>query len=140
GAAHSISAANQPADFLQSIAAARQEVQALFEMSQDLGNSLSLNETLSVLAVKLKRIIPHDPIAIYVRREKTLIPEYVSGDDFRLFSSLEIPVGQGLSGWVAENRKSIINGNPSVEPGYLNDAAKFSTLRSALAVPLEGLN
>src|SRR5438477_3260591 len=58
GAAHSISAANQPADFLQSIAAARQEVQALFEMSQDLGNSLSLNETLSVLAVKLKRIIP----------------------------------------------------------------------------------
>jgi GAF domain-containing protein len=43
----------------------------------------------------------------------------------------------GLSGWVAENAKSIINGNPSVEPGYLNDPTKFSTLRSALAVPLE---
>jgi diguanylate cyclase (GGDEF)-like protein len=39
---------------------------------------------------------------------------------------------------VAENRKPIINGNPSVEPGYLNDPNKFSTLRSALAVPLEG--
>ena len=37
-------------DFLTSIAAARQEVQALFEISQDLGNSLSLDETLSVLA------------------------------------------------------------------------------------------
>ena len=47
-------------------------------------------------------------------------------------------MGQGLSGWVAENRKPILNGNPSVEPGYLNDPAKFSTLRSALAVPLEG--
>src|SRR5205085_6549036 len=34
------------ADFLSSIAAARQEVQALFEISQDLGNSLSLDETL----------------------------------------------------------------------------------------------
>jgi GAF domain-containing protein len=54
-----------------------------------------------------------------------------------LFSSLEIPFGNGLSGWVAENCKSIVNGNPSVEPGYLNDPTKFSTLRSALAVPLE---
>ena len=68
------------------------------------------------------------------------MPEYVSGDNFRLFSSLRIPVGHGLSGWVAENRKPIINGNPSVEPGYLNDPTKFSTLRSALAVPLEGLD
>ena len=33
-----------------------------------------------------------------------------------------------------------MNGNPSVESGYLNDPAKFSTLRSALAVPLEGVN
>jgi GAF domain-containing protein len=42
-----------------------------------------------------------------------------------------------LSGWVAQNHKSILNGNPSVEPGYLNDATKYSTLRSALAVPIE---
>jgi len=134
------SARAQPSDFLQSIAAARAEVQTLFEMSQDLGNSLSLNETLSVLEVKLRRIIPHDAIAIYIVREKVLKPEYVSGDDFRLFSSLSIPIGQGLSGWVAENRQPIVNGNPSVEPGYLNDPNKFSILRSALAVPLEGLN
>jgi GAF domain-containing protein len=31
-----------------------------------------------------------------------------------------------------------LNGNPSVEPGYLNDPRKYSSLRSALAVPLEG--
>jgi len=43
----------------------------------------------------------------------------------------------GLSGWVAENGRPIVNGNPSVEPGYLSDETKFSTLRSALAVPLE---
>jgi GAF domain-containing protein len=66
------------------------------------------------------------------------MPEFVSGDNFRLFSSLRIPVGEGLSGWVAQNNKPILNGNPSVEPGYLNDPGKYSTLRSALAVPLEG--
>jgi len=127
------------ANFLSSIAAARQEAQTLFELSQDLGASLSLGETLSVFSVKLRSLVPYDAIAIYVRRSEELIPEYVNGDNFRLFSSLRIPMGQGLSGWVAHNKKPIINGNPSVEPGYLNDPTKFSTLRSALAIPLEGL-
>jgi diguanylate cyclase (GGDEF)-like protein len=109
-------------------------------LTQDLGNSLSLNETLSVVSVRLKRLIPYDSIAVYVVRDNKLVPEYVNGENFRLFSSLEIPMGEGLSGWVAQNRKPILNGNPSVEAGYMADPAKFSTLRSALAVPLEGLN
>lgn len=127
-------------DFLSSIAAARQEVQTLFELSQDLGNSLSLDETLSVLGVRLKRIIPFDALAIYILRDDKLRPEYVTGENVRLFSSLEIPYGSGLSGWVAEHRKTILNGNPNVECGYLNDPEKFTALRSALAVPLEGIN
>ena len=125
--------------FLSSIAAARQEAQTLFELSQDLGASLSLGETLSVFSVKLRRLIPYDSIAIYVRRGNELVPEYVNGDNFRLFASLRIPMGEGLSGWVAQNLKPIVNGNPSVEPGYLNDLSRYSTLTSALAVPLEGL-
>jgi diguanylate cyclase (GGDEF)-like protein/putative nucleotidyltransferase with HDIG domain len=132
-------APGQEATFLFSIAAARQEAQTLFELSQDLGASLSLGETLSVFSVKLRRLVPYDAIAIYVLRGQELIPELVSGDNHRLFASLRIPLGSGLSGWVAQNRKPIINGNPSVEPGYLNDPTKFSTLRSALAIPLEGL-
>ncbi len=131
--------AGREATFLSSIAAARQEAQSLFELSQDLGASLSLEETLSVFSVKLKPMVPYDAIAIYILRDEELVPEYVNGDNYRLFSSLKIPVGQGLSGWVAQNRKPIVNGNPSVEPGYLNDPSKFSTLGSALAVPLEGV-
>ncbi len=125
--------------FLSSIAAARQEAQTLFELSQDLGASLSLGETLSVFSVKLRHAMSYDAIAIYVRHGDELVPEYVNGDNFRLFASLRIPMGQGLSGWVAQNLKPILNGNPSVEPGYLNDPSKYSTLTSALAVPLEGL-
>src|SRR2546421_284565 len=126
--------------FLSSIAAARQEAQALFELSQDLGASLSLGETLSVFAVKLRRAMPYDATAIYVRHGDELVPEYVNGDNFRLFASLRIPMGQGLSGWVAQNRKSIVNGIPSVEHGYLNDGSKFTNLGSAISVPLEGLH
>jgi len=130
-------AGSQKPDFLFSIAAAKQEAQMLYELTQDLGNSLNLHETLSVLDSRLRPLIPYDAIAVYVRQEKLLVPQYVNGENFRLFSSLRIPLGQGLSGWVAETGKPIVNGNPSVEPGYLGDPAKFSTLRSALAVPLE---
>ena len=135
-----LDAPGREATFLSSIAAARQEAQSLFELSQDLGASLSLGETLSVFSVKLKPMVPYDAIAIYVLRDEVLMPEYVNGDNYRLFSSLRIPLGDGLSGWVAQNKKPIVNGNPSVEPGYLNDPDKFSTLRSALAVPLEGVS
>ncbi|MGA2810445.1 MAG: HD domain-containing phosphohydrolase [Candidatus Acidiferrum sp.] len=125
-------------DFLASIAAARQEVQMLFELSHDLGNSLSLDETLSVLAVRLKHLIPYDSIAIYAINEGELIPQYVGGNNFRALSSLRIPLGSGISGWVAENRKSIVNGDPLLEPGYLHDFRASGALRSALAIPLEG--
>jgi GAF domain-containing protein len=77
-------------------------------------------------------------MAVYLRQNNLLAAEFVSGENFRLFSSLRIPLGEGLSGWVAQNHKPILNGNPSVEPGYLNNPTQYSTLRSALAVPLEG--
>ena len=47
-----------------------------------------------------------------------------------------MPVGTGLTGWVAETGQAIVNGNPSVEPGYLSDPVRFGCLRSALSVPL----
>ena len=127
-------------DFLSSIASARQEAHTLFELSQDLGNSLSLDETLSLFAMRLRKLVPYDSIVAFIRKGDLLVPEFVSGENFRLLSSLEITVGTGLCGWVAQNARPIVNGNPSVETGFAQDARKASELRSALAVPLEGIN
>ena len=101
-----------------------------------LSSSLSSDDLLSLLARRLKELVPHDALAVYVSVEGVLVPAIVSGENQRLFSSLRIPLGEGLSGWVAQNEKPIVNGNPSVEPGYLNDSTKYSTLRSALALPM----
>jgi diguanylate cyclase (GGDEF)-like protein/putative nucleotidyltransferase with HDIG domain len=124
--------------FLTSIISARQEAQLLFELAQTLGNSLSLKETLSVVAVRLKEIIPHDSIAFFVCQEGVLIPEYVHGVDYDLYSSLRIPLGQGLSGWVARNEKPITNGNPAAETLHLGAPSRVTSLQSALSVPLRG--
>lgn len=135
-----VSVSGGDADFLSSIASARQEAQTMFELSQDLGNSLSLGETLSVLSMRLRRLIPYDSMAVFLFKNGRLVPELVSGDNFRMLSSLNIRAGEGLCGWVAENRKPIMNANPQLESGYVTDPEKYTTLRSALAVPLEGLN
>jgi diguanylate cyclase (GGDEF)-like protein/putative nucleotidyltransferase with HDIG domain len=130
---------NRSAEFLVSIGAARHEAQAIFELTQEIGKTLELNEILAIFAAQLKKLVPHDTLALYLHdsAHKVLLPAFVSGESSRLFSSLRIPVGQGLSGWVAESRKTILNGNPSVEMGYLGDPTVFSLQRSALCIPLE---
>ncbi len=115
---------------------ARKQSREILERSH--GTTLDIADIAALLSVRLKHLIPHDSLAMYALHDGTLVPEFVTGENFRLFSSLRIPLGEGLSGWVAQNHKSILNGNPSVEPGYLNDPTKYSKLRSALAVPLEG--
>jgi diguanylate cyclase (GGDEF)-like protein/putative nucleotidyltransferase with HDIG domain len=127
-------------DFLSSIASARHEAHTLFELSQDLGNSLSLDETMSLVSVRLRKLVPYDSFVAFVRKGNLMVPEFVSGDNFRLLSSLEIPVGEGLCGWVALNAKPIINGNPAVEPGYASSPRIMTELRSALVVPLEAVS
>jgi putative nucleotidyltransferase with HDIG domain len=108
--------------------------------SEDLLSGCADRETaFPKLHTTVRRIVPYDVLVLYRRSGEHLTPESLDGEDYRMFGSLEIPLGMGLSGWVAENAKSIVNGNPTVEPGYLNDPTRFSNLRSALAVPLESL-
>lgn len=128
------------ASFLTSIVSARQEAQLLFELAQSMGNSLSLRETLSVVAVRLKQMIPHDAIVFYIYQNEKLIPGYVHGVDYDLFSSLEIPIGQGIAGWVAKTEQPIVNGEPAAETKYLGKQARVSELQSALSIPLRGRN
>ena len=41
----------------------------LFELSHDLGNSLSVDDTLSMLSVRLKRLVPYDSMAVYLKQD-----------------------------------------------------------------------
>jgi GAF domain-containing protein len=129
--------AAQALDLTSVISAARNAAKEVVELKKQ-STLLSLEDVFSLAAIRLKQFVPYDALAAYCLREEILVPVFVSGENFQLFSNLRIPLGEGLSGWVAENHKAILNGNPSVEPGYLNDTKKYSTLRSALAVPLEG--
>ena len=120
------------------LAEARRQAQSLCELAADFRGALSLADILALLAGRLRQLAPHDAVAVFLRRGNILRPALVSGENARVLAALEIPLGEGLAGWVAQNHKPILNGNPAVEPGYLSTPAHYSSLRSALAVPLEG--
>ena len=80
-------------DFLASIASARQEAQMFFDLSSDLGTSLSLDETLSVASLRLQKLVPFDTLVFYICRDERMEAGYVSGENARLFSALSVPLG-----------------------------------------------
>lgn len=96
---------------------------------------LTLEEMLSSTALRIRHLLAFDSISVFVVREDVLAARFALGEGVRQLSSLRVPMGQGLAGWVAETGNFIMNGNPGVEPG-LESARNRIALRSALAVPL----
>jgi GAF domain-containing protein len=95
---------------------------------------LSLDETLSAAALRLRHVVSFDALAVFVVHADVLVARFALGENLRHLSSLRIRNGQGLAGWVAETGNYIINGNPKVEPGL--EGSRSFALCSALAVPL----
>jgi diguanylate cyclase (GGDEF)-like protein/putative nucleotidyltransferase with HDIG domain len=124
-----------------SIASARQEMRIIVDLALDLSKSLHTDDILSILAARLKQLVPYDCLVVYIREKSVLKARHTSGPGSQRFASIEIPVGQGVSGWVVENGKAIVNGNPSVEPGYVDATGQLDALNSALSIPLgDGLD
>jgi diguanylate cyclase (GGDEF)-like protein/putative nucleotidyltransferase with HDIG domain len=123
-----------PAAFVRTIGAAREEVQALFDLTQELGNSLNLNDTFQGLTFGLRALVPYDALAVLIRQQDQLEPLYVHGDLAGSLCALHLAVGEGVSGWVAANEKPAVNYNPADEDAHL------SAFHSALSVPLAGMD
>ena len=124
-------------DFRAPIGAARREDRLLTLMTGELGNSLSLPETLAAFDVRLRSLIAYDCIAVYLVRDNRLSPAYVFGESAHLFCALEIPFGEGPSGVAALNREPVVNGNPWADAAHGQAAEDTTGLRSTLAIPLE---
>lgn len=124
--------------FIHAIASARHEAQTLYELSQEINSSFRLEETLRVFQARLQTLISFDSMALFLQNGRHLEPKSVSGVDEKWLSSLLVPVGEGMVGWVLHNGKPIMNGNPAVEPSRTKDSEP-TVLRSAVAVPLEGV-
>jgi diguanylate cyclase (GGDEF)-like protein/putative nucleotidyltransferase with HDIG domain len=121
----------------ENIALAHREIYALYEIAQSMGTSLGVADTMALVSSKLTKIIPWSGCAVFLLQPdgESLICRFASGVDMPRLLKATVAVGQGLSGWVARNRRTLVNADPRV--GF--EAAGLSSetpLKSAIVCPL----
>jgi diguanylate cyclase (GGDEF)-like protein/putative nucleotidyltransferase with HDIG domain len=122
---------------LDDIAVAHREIYALYEIAQTMGTSLGVSDTMAHISSKLSSLVPFSACALFLHTEatETLYCRFATGVDSELIQQLALKNGQGLSGWVARNRRPLVNARPSADL----DAAGSNlptALQSALVCPL----
>ncbi len=113
-----------------------ERARSMARLKHALSASRGLRGASRTVADVLHSLIPFDCFAVYVRSEENIVALHIGGRCAGAFSAQPIPMGEGLSGWVAENARSILNGNPTVEPNILIEAGLFTSSSSALAAPV----
>ncbi len=97
------------------IAVAHGEIYALYQIAQTMGTSLGVTDSMAHIASKLTRLVPFSActLFLYDQAADVLRCRFATGTDFELIQQLTLKSGQGLQGWVARNRRSLVNARPS---------------------------
>ncbi|HCX29229.1 MAG TPA: hypothetical protein DHU55_05575, partial [Blastocatellia bacterium] len=100
-----------------SITEAQREVFALHEIAQTIGSSLNLSDTVTLVSNKLRAIVPFDTCIIFVVDEKSgkAVAEHVAGENYDAFDRRRMNVGDGITGWVIANARSMCNASPELD-------------------------
>jgi diguanylate cyclase (GGDEF)-like protein/putative nucleotidyltransferase with HDIG domain len=119
------------------IALAHREIYALYEIASAMGSSLGVADTMSLISSKLSNIVPLSTCALFLYNEETetMRCRFASGVEADRVSRLTVRTGQGLTGWVARNRKPLVNGRPSADFEAVGDSS-ITALEAALVCPL----
>lgn len=127
---------NDDAGF-RSITEAQREVFALHEISQTIGSSLNMHDTVTLVSNKLRAIVPFDTCIIFIVDDKSgkAIATHVAGDNANEFSYRRMNVGDGITGWVIANSRSMCNASPELDlVGVSEEIARH--YRAVLVSPL----
>lgn len=120
------------------IAHAHREIYALYEIAQTMGTSLGVSDTMAVIASKLSSLVPFSACALFLADESgdVLRCAFATGTEADVIKQMTIRNGQGLTGWVARNRRPLVNARPSADFEAAGLTTQPTTLQSALVAPL----
>ena len=109
----------------------------LYEHLLTLGSGAGIDVTCDTVSRYLLRLAPAGLIVFYRRDDAAdkVVAAYASGFCEALVRDVRMPLGHGVSGWVAANGRSVINADAALDLGHRLDgiAPEF---RSVLSIPL----
>ena len=119
------------------VALAHREIYALYQIAQTMGTSLGVGDSMSLIAPKLAHLVPFSACALFLHDDvlDALQCRFATGVDAAELERLAVRSGQGLTGWVAGNRRPVVNARPSADFDAMG-ADVQTTLQSALVCPL----
>ena len=125
------------ASAFENIALAHREIYALYEIAQSMGTSLGVADTMALISSKLTKIVPWSGCALFLQQTDgaTLKCRFASGVDAPRLLNTTLPVGEGLAGWVARNRRTLVNARPHATFEALNLESQ-TALKAAIVCPL----
>jgi diguanylate cyclase (GGDEF)-like protein/putative nucleotidyltransferase with HDIG domain len=130
----------QPAkkNVFEDIALAHREIYALYEIAQALGTSLGVADTMALISAKLSNLVPFSCAALFLHDEEsdTLRCRFATGLDADIIQQITVHSGEGLTGWVARNRRPLVNARPSADLEAAGLSHLTTGLQSALVCPL----
>ena len=102
-----------------------------------MGTSLGVSDTMALIAAKLSNLVPFSCAALFLFDEdsESLRCRFASGIDAEVIQQIAVSNGEGLTGWVARNRRPLVNARPSADLEAAGLTAT-TTLQSALVCPL----
>lgn len=109
---------------------------AISGLSRALGGDARLSDVGSLLWVLLRPVVPCDTVALFVADAAgdQVVVRYAAGTHARALDGFARPMSAGVAGWVAANRRPILNAEPVLDLGPI--ASVTPALRSSLVVPL----
>jgi diguanylate cyclase (GGDEF)-like protein/putative nucleotidyltransferase with HDIG domain len=122
----------------EDIALAHREIYALYEIAQAMGTSLGVSDTMALISAKLTNLVPFACAALFLFDEETetLRCRFATGTDADVIQQIAVRSGEGLTGWVARNRRPLVNARPSADLEAAALSHLPTTLQSALVCPL----
>jgi diguanylate cyclase (GGDEF)-like protein len=96
--------------------ATQREIFALYEIAQTLGSSLRLGDVLDLVVTKIALLVPFRTCVVYQAHEEgDLRARYVAGANAVSLRTRRMRLGEGVTGWAAENRLSRISEDPGLD-------------------------
>ena len=122
----------------ENIALAHREIYALYEIAQSMGTSLGVSDTMALISSKLSKVVSWSGCSLFLHQpdSDTLKCRFSAGVDAPKLLNVTLQSGHGLCGWVARNRRTIINGDPRVTFEAAGLSQEIS-IKSAIVCPLQ---
>ncbi len=107
----------------------------LVELSEEINSSLDLDEVLRKTAAIVKRLVDYEIFSVMLVDESAqkLYHRFTIGYGEEASKDWQIPIGQGITGTAAANKRAVRVPDVREDPRYINI---IDTVRSELVVPL----